>query len=260
VNSSATNVDYSGVTEVPGNLVSRDAASMAVSRYEIVRRLSAGKKVLEIGCGAGQGLSYVGTAASWVVGGDITQALLVTANAHYRGSIPLIRFDAHALPFADRSFDIVQIHEAIYYMERPTIVFGECRRVLRENGTFVLSSINPAWGDFNPSPHAVGYLDATQLKAAMSDAFRSVEIMFGFPVRTTTRLSAALSLLKRLAIRFRLMPKTMKGKTVLKRVFLGPLVPVPTEISGQSGAIEEPTIAPEDQASGFRIIYAVAQP
>ena len=156
MSSSESSPDYTGVTETPGTLVSREAASMALSRYEMVRRLAAGQRVLEVACGSGQGLRYVGRDARWVVGGDITHGLLAKAQSHYRGAVPLVLFDAHELPFAGASFDVVQIHEAIYYMARPRRVFEECRRVLRREGVLDQSTINPAWADFNPSPYATG--------------------------------------------------------------------------------------------------------
>ncbi len=160
-------IDYSGVTETPGTLVSRHAASMALSRYELVRRVAAGRRVIEIACGSGQGLGYVAAEAARVVGGDITASLLRRARQHYRPRVPLVQLDGHALPFASGSFDLIQIHEAIYYMGRPDRALQECRRVLSANGLLVLSSINPSWADFNPSPHAACYLNAGELKALL---------------------------------------------------------------------------------------------
>ncbi len=247
------------MTETPGTLVTRDAASMALSRYELVRRLAAGRRVLEVACGSGQGLGYVGRTAGWIVGGDLTPGLLARAQGHYRGAVPLVRFDAHELPFAAGSFDVVQIHEAIYYMAQPRRVFEECRRVLRSEGALVLSSINPAWPDFNPSPFATGYLDTAALKAALELTFRSVDILFGFPVAQPTAASLAVSTLKRLAVRLNLIPATMRGKIFLKRAFLGPLRPVPTELLPDSVPIDTPHSAPLNQSPGFRVIYAVAR-
>jgi ubiquinone/menaquinone biosynthesis C-methylase UbiE len=257
--SSSGKPDYSGVTETPGTLVGRDAASMAVSRYEIVRRLASGKRVLEVACGSGQGLGYVAGTASWMVGGDITHDLLLFAQGHYKGSIPLVEFDAHAMPFRDGSFDIVQIHEAVYYMARPGSVFKECQRVLRAEGVLVVSSINPSWPDFNPSPHAIAYLDCQEMKAVLSEIFNSAEILFGFAVASKSATSALVSAIKRLAVRFNMIPKTMRGKTILKRLFLGPLVAVPAEITEGMAQFETPCHADPNDASRFRIIYVIAR-
>jgi SAM-dependent methyltransferase len=257
--SGSSQPDYTGVTETPGTLVSREAASMAISRYELVRRLAAGGRVLEVACGSGQGLGYVARSAALVVGGDITPEFLAHAQGHYRGRVPLAQFDAHDLPFATASFDLVAIHEAIYYMRSPRRVFEECRRVLKPEGALVVSSINPAWADFNPSPYAVGYLGAGELNARLQEVFRSVEILFGFATGRPTILGLLVSTLKRLAVRLKVIPKTMRGKTILKRIFLGPLLPVPAELTDGLVPIDEPQRAHVRESSRFRIIYGVAK-
>ncbi|MGE3277316.1 MAG: class I SAM-dependent methyltransferase [Vicinamibacterales bacterium] len=250
--------DYTGVTETPGTRITRDAARMAVSRYEVARRLAAGRRVLEIACGAGQGLGYVGADAAWICGGDITSGLLRQAAAHYGSRVPLVQFDAHALPFAGGAFDVVQVHEAIYYMADPETVFAEAHRVLAPGGALVISSINPAWADFNPSPHATGYLDARGLAEALGRQFARVDLRFGFPVTGTGAAGGLVSVLKRAAVRLGLVPKTMKGKRLLKRVFLGPLLPAPAELTQTLAPVDEPVDAPLDHAATFRILYAVA--
>jgi SAM-dependent methyltransferase len=260
VSSSRNNPDYTGVTETPGTLISPVAISMGLSRYEVVRKLAVGRRVLEVACGSGQGLRYVGHNAEWIVGGDITAGLLVRAHAHYQGAMPLVQFDAHDLPFADSSFDIVQIHEAIYYMAEPRRVFDECKRVLRVNGILVLSTINPDWADFNPSPHATGYFTATSLKKTLLESFRSVEIMFGFPISSATVRGRVFSVIKRIAVGLKLIPKTMSGKTILKRIVFGPLRAVPAEFTPDCAPIDVPAVAPIHHSTQFRIIYAVARP
>jgi ubiquinone/menaquinone biosynthesis C-methylase UbiE len=232
---------------------------MAISRYELARKYASGRRVLEVACGSGQGLGYVAAVASRVVGGDITNALLRQARDHYRGSIPLVRFDAHALPFAPASFDIVELHEAIYYMADARAVLTEIRRVLRSGGLLIVSSINPAWLDFNPSPHATRYFNAAELKTALESTFSTVDIRFGFAVDDLTLLHRGIALLKRTAVRLRLIPRTMRSKALLKRVFLGPLLPVPPELTAGLAPVDEPVAAPITESSRFRTIYAMAR-
>lgn len=259
MSSSRSSTDYTGVTETPGTLVSHEAASMALSRYELVRQLATGRRVLEIACGSGQGLRYVAREASWTVGGDITAALLERAQEHNQGAVPLVRFDAHHLPFANASFDLIQIHEAIYYMHDPSSVFEECRRVLRSGGVLVISSINPDWPDFNPSPFATGYLSAAVLETALLKSFSEARIQFGFAVKPPTALGVAVSTLKQVSVKLNLIPKTMGGKALLKRIFLGPLVPVPAELTPGCAPVDTPQHSTLDSSPRFRIIYAVAR-
>ena len=49
--------------------------------------------------------------------------------------------------------------------------------MLRREGVLVLSSINPAWADFNPSPFATGYFEADELGGALQGMYRSVELI-----------------------------------------------------------------------------------
>jgi hypothetical protein len=138
-------------------------------------------------------------------------------------------------------------------------VFEECRRVLVPDGVLIVSSINPAWTDFNPSPHAEAYLGAGELKAVLEAAFPSVDILFGFAVPRQGPVSLVISAIKRLAVRLKLIPKTMRGKTLLKRLFLGALLPVPAELAPGLVPVDEPSSAPLHDSSRFRIIYAVAR-
>lgn len=258
VSSLRGSVDYTGVAETPGTRITRQAAAMALSRYELARRHSTGRHVLEVACGSGQGLGYVAAAARRVVGGDITTSLLRQAQAHYQGSIPLVRFDAQALPFREGTFDVVEVHEAIYYMTDARSVFAESRRVLAKGGLLIVSSINPAWLDFNPSPHATRYFAAAELKAILETMFTAVDIRFGFSTQEGGGGGRVVSLLKRAAIRTRVIPKTMRGKELLKRAFLGPLLTVPPELTSGLAPVDEPVEAPIAEAAKFRTIYALA--
>lgn len=240
-------------------MVTLSAASMALSRYEVVRRLADGRRVLEIACGTGQGLGYVAASADYLVGGDITESLLTKARAHYGDRVPLVQFDAHHLPFVGGSFDLIQLHEALYYMADPDRVFAECCRVLSPEGVLVISTINPRWSDFNPSPFSTAYLDAAQLQRILVPPFGRVEISFGFKVGSSGTRQRLLSAIKRTAIRLRLIPRTMTGKTLLKRVFLGPLLRMPAELKPSLAPVDEPAITPLENSRSFRIIYAVAR-
>lgn len=250
----AATVDYTPVTETPGVGITREAARMLSSRYGLTRRYCAGRRVLEVACGSGQGLGYLRRAATLVCGGDITPGLLDRARRAYNGSIPLVRFDATRLPFAGASFDVVAMHEALYYLDDPDAFFRDAGRLLRREGTLVLSTVNPEWADFNPSPFARRYLTAAELGTRLDRYFRTVRLYGGFVVTQ----GGALSQLKRQAIRLHLMPRTMRGKQMLKRLFYGSLVPVPEELPEDLAPMDEPVALDGRQAREFKIVYAVA--
>jgi len=66
--------------------------------------------------------------------------------------------------------------------------------------------------------------------------FRRVEILFGFPIPRADVRAAIISRVERASVRLGLIPKTMRGKTWLKRLFLGPLVPMPAELAPGAAA------------------------
>jgi SAM-dependent methyltransferase len=252
-------IDYSTVTEIAGEFVSREAAAMMRERYQFVAERAGGLDVLEVSCGAGQGLGCTAARARRVVGVDITAASLAVARAHYGRRIPLVRGDAQALSFAAGSFDIVAVHEAIYYFPDAALAFAEAYRVLRPGGRLFISTINPEWSDFNPSPFSTSYLSAEALADALGRRFDRVEMFGAFPVIEGGVRGRALSALKRLAVAWRLVPRTMRGKRLLKRLVYGPLVPVPAELApGATPATVTPLLEGDSRAARFKVIYSIA--
>ena len=63
--------DYSPVTEKAGDWVTPEALSMVYTRYRFAADLCRGRRVLEVGCGPGVGLGYLGQHAAAIVGGGI---------------------------------------------------------------------------------------------------------------------------------------------------------------------------------------------
>lgn len=251
-------LDYSPVTETPGLAVTRENLSMAVSRYAFAAKLAAGADVLEVGCGRGQGLGWLAGRARRVVGGDYTAALLSGARRYYGERVPLVRLSGDALPFRPGSFDLVVVLEAIYYLPDAARFAEECRRVLRPGGAVLVCTVNPAWPEFNPSPMSTRYLTAPALADTLVAAGFDVELSAAFPARSGAALERAVSLVKRIAVRWGLVPRTMRGKGMLKRLFLGPLVPYPAELQEElAPAWRQQAIPATDEATRFKVIYAV---
>ena len=90
--------DYTSVTELPGSRATREQHARLYHRYQTAGQYIAGKRVLEVACGAGLGLGYLARRANAVIGGDYTESLLRTAQSHYQKRILLVLFDAHHLP------------------------------------------------------------------------------------------------------------------------------------------------------------------
>jgi SAM-dependent methyltransferase len=252
--------DFTTVTEAPGDALRAVALDMLATRYTFAAERAAGRRVLEAGCGPGQGLGLMAKRASFVVGGDYTERLIGYANARYRGRVPLLRLDAQALPFAPGAFDLVVFYEALYYLRSPEAFLAECRRVLRAGGEVLLCTANRVVPDFNPSPFSVRYHSSEELRDLFGRHGFDVEISGAFRAEPTSAADRVISLIKRAAVALHLVPKTMKGKALLKRVFFGPLQQAPAELDEAQGrrAPLEPVPAGADDAV-HRVLFVHAR-
>lgn len=100
----------------------------------------AGKRVLEIGVGAGTDHAQWASVTGDLHGVDLTEAAIETTrrNLALRGRHSnLQRLDAEALPFETGTFDVVYSWGVIHHAEAPERVFAEVQRVLRPGGVFL---------------------------------------------------------------------------------------------------------------------------
>ncbi|MFC1491397.1 class I SAM-dependent methyltransferase [Nitrospinota bacterium] len=252
--------DYVTVTELPGSNPTGEQRAMLYTRYAYAASFAEGKDVLEIACGPGIGLGYLARKARCAVGGDYSDQLLAEAQRHYRGRVPLVRFDAHKLPFSDRCFDVIVFYEAIYYLADPAVFLGDCRRILRDGGVLLICSVNKEWPDFNRSPFSVDYYSISELSGLLRDHGFSVEPFGAFRVDEASLVSKIVSRVRRIAVALNLIPRTMKGKEFLKRLFYGKAKPLPPELEdGEEEACPLEPISGEAPVSSYKVIYAVSR-
>lgn len=253
--------DYSTVTELPGSRVTAEQLARVGHRYAIAARYCEAKDVLEAGCGPGLGLGYLARRARRIVGGDYTEALSRSARQHYGGRVPVLRFDAQALPFKDRTFDVVILLEVIYYLEHPSDFLTECQRVLRPGGIVVIGTANRSWPGFAPSPFSVCYYAVPELAALLRKHDFDPQVFGCVPARAPSLAGRVVSMLRRAAVSLHLIPKTMKGKELLKRIFYGTLSPLPPEIDARNYADAYPLVAlpPEAPSRDYKVLYAVGR-
>jgi len=254
--------DYTTVTEVPGSKVTQEQLMRLFNRYQFTSGFCEAKDVLEVACGSGIGLGYLAKKANKVVGTDICEENLKLASKHYKGikNIETKRMDAHKLQFKEESFDVIILYEAIYYLKQPQDFVEEARRVLRENGTLIICTVNKDWEDFNPSPYSIKYFSAPELFSLLKQEFPKVELYGAFSVARNTTRDKIVSLVKRMAVNLHLIPKTMKRKEFLKRIFFGKLITLPSEI--KEGMVEycQPVpISCNNPNFEYKILFAVGE-
>jgi ubiquinone/menaquinone biosynthesis C-methylase UbiE len=255
-------VSYQTVTELPGGKASKEQLERLYQRYRFAYQFCKGKDVLEVACGAGQGLGYLAGAAKTVVGGDIDQENLKFAKTKYeqRNNIRIELLDAQKISFSDKSFDVVIFYEAIYYLKEAERFFDEAYRILREDGLLVICTANKDWGDFNPSPFSTRFFSVPELNSLLVQKFYDVKFYGGFKVKTNGLRTVIISLIKRIAIFLKIIPKTMKGKEFFKRLFFGQLLPLPAEIyEGMTEYIEPVPVAADLPNDDYKVIFAVGR-
>jgi len=123
---------FATVTELPGHGATREQLSMMHTRYRMAAELSKDKDLLELACGPGVALGYLGKNARRVVGGDFDADLVGAAAEHYGTRYEVHQMDAQELPFDDSSFDVILLLEAIYYLPDAEAFVAEARRVLQD--------------------------------------------------------------------------------------------------------------------------------
>ncbi len=253
--------DFHKITEAPGIGASREQLSALYTRYKFARTYCQGKDVLEVACGTGQGLGFLASSARRVVGGDINDDNLEIAQKKYtgRGNIEIRKMDAHTIDFPDQSFDVILLYEALYYLEEPQKFFLECYRLLKNKGILIISMVNREWADFNPSPYSTRYFSAQELADLMVKYDFQTDLYGVFPVIKNGLKDQIISGMKKAAVRLRVIPKSMKGKEFLKRIFFGQLAPLPDEVLEGMASFQSPTPLDLKEAYRYKFIFAVGK-
>lgn len=115
-----------------------------------------GKRILEIGAGAGQCSRWLTEQGALVVSTDLSHGMLKAGrqiDADTALPVPAIQADARFLPFADESFDAVfTSFGAIPFVPDADKIHAEAQRLLKPGGRWVCSVTHPARWMFPDDP------------------------------------------------------------------------------------------------------------
>ena len=116
----------------------------SINRYVWATQFAPGKVILDAGCGSGYGANYLlNWGAQRVIGGDVSAEAIEYATKHYqKDGLDFRLLDVQNLPFSDRYFDVIVSFETIEHLPRIDDFLSECRRVLKDDGTFICSTPN----------------------------------------------------------------------------------------------------------------------
>jgi SAM-dependent methyltransferase len=104
-----------------------------------------GKRVLDVGCGAGTDLVRFAKGGAMVSGVDISASAIALARQNFSQQgleADLREADGEHLPYDDGAFDLVFAHGVVQYTPDARTLVEECRRVLKPGGEAIFQVYN----------------------------------------------------------------------------------------------------------------------
>ncbi len=121
-----------------------NAAEMSydhIARYRLVERYVEGRAMIDMGCGAGYGSNSLSRLARSVQGVDLSEEAIGHARRRYHAqNLSYQVGDVTRLPFEDSSFEVAISFEVIEHLDRPEDLVVEAKRVVRDDGLFLVST------------------------------------------------------------------------------------------------------------------------
>ena len=106
--------------------------------YELIRPVVKGRTVLELAAGTGLIAKNIVSAAKHIEATDASAEMIAEANRDNRSAKP--RFSVQnmfRLPYADKSFDVAIVSNALHIVPNPEKALAEIRRVLKDDGVLI---------------------------------------------------------------------------------------------------------------------------
>jgi len=150
-----------------------------VSTYRTLKHLTRqGGEILEIGCGTGYLLHYLGDG----IGIDIDSTLIDECRKHYKKSTFLVS-GCYDIPLESERFDTVVMCMVVEHLDQPTRAISEAKRVLKEGGNFLI--VVPNRKDWfytylvKKDPTHVREYDTQEITDLVSGQFSCIDVTYG---------------------------------------------------------------------------------
>jgi len=124
-------------------------------RYAFAARFVKGKKVLDLGCGEGYGTYMLAREATSVAGVEIDKPTIQHARSKYiKDNLEFIEGSVLTVPIeGEKEFDIVVCFELIEHIAEQDKLLSEVKRLLKDDGLFIVSTPNKAVYTDAPDHH-----------------------------------------------------------------------------------------------------------
>ena len=106
--------------------------------YELIRPVVKARTVLELAAGTGLIAKNIVRATSHIEVTDASEEMIAEAKRNNRSAkLHFSVRDMFCLPYADKSFDVVIVSNALHIVPQPEKALAEIRRVLKDDGVLI---------------------------------------------------------------------------------------------------------------------------
>ncbi len=118
--------------------------------YELIRPIVRHKTVLELATGTGLIAKHIVNAAAHIEATDASAEMIAEAKRDNRTEKLYFSVqDMFRLPYADRSFDVVIVSNALHIVPQPEKALQEIKRVLKDDGVLIAPTFTHAGNSFS---------------------------------------------------------------------------------------------------------------
>ena len=118
--------------------------------YELIRPVVKAKTVLELATGTGLIAKHIVNAAAQIEATDASAEMIAEAKRGNRSAkLHFSVQDMFCLPYADKSFDVVIVSNALHIVPQPEKALAEIQRVLKDDGVLIAPTFTHAGNSFS---------------------------------------------------------------------------------------------------------------
>ena len=118
--------------------------------YELIRPIVRHKTVLELATGTGLIAKHIVNAAAHIEATDASAEMIAEAKRDNRSAKLYFSVqDMFCLPYANQSFDVVIVSNALHIAPQPEKALAEIRRVLKDGGLLIAPTFTHAENSFS---------------------------------------------------------------------------------------------------------------
>ena len=117
--------------------------------YELIRPVVRHKTVLELATGTGLIAKHIVNAAAHIEATDASAEMITEAKRTRSAKLHFSVQDMFRLPYADKSFDVVIVSNALHIVPQPEKALQEIKRVLKEDGVLIAPTFTHAGNSFS---------------------------------------------------------------------------------------------------------------